>query len=344
MSDHVIPRRIALCEFDRLSDKVPKPREWTWPELVVKLTHHDVREEKDGGLWSPALYRLGATRGNDGVLEITAGVEDIDDGWSIPDAVALLERQGLEFILHTSHSHTSNLPKYRVVVPFEQPVPSMVWGIAWPRIAALFEGHIDRGTKDPARIYFWPSHPLGEPSEVRVGRGRPLDVWSLPAPLLPRTDVGPRRDFTTATVPSWNSSPQGFDEVLARLRSIPLGAEAAELVRALANGEATTDGWTGHLADWLTDSLVDIGLSDEEIERFHVHAERVRHTSTWADRARRVRGSGKRHRLRRETLREDQAFAEAEKRIEPVLRAPNRWVPVSRDLVTLAGRKRRARS
>lgn len=255
--------RCGIALFDRLSDNIPKPMVLRWDELVDLLRRHDIRQDKDGRLFSPTQYAVGARRGNEGVLALTAFVGDVDDGWPLNRAESVLGRGGWAFVIYTTHSHTAEKPKFRIVVPFLTPVPVVEWGRVWQQLNELVEGHLDPGTKDPARISFLPSHLPGAPSEVRVGQGRPLDVSAL-SPLV------------------------DIEAVCAKLEALPLGAEAAEIARRLQDGRITTDGWPGDANDWFVQMLVDAGLTPREVERFHRHADPVRHTSDWAARAKRI--------------------------------------------------------
>ncbi len=297
-------RRVAF--FDRLSDNAPKSQSLRWGELVALLRVHDVRGPKDGRLFSLTDYRNGATRGNDGVVRLTGFAGDVDDGWALDEAETVLRRGGWTYILYTTHSHTVEKPKYRIVIPFAAPVPSADWERVWAQFNELFGGHLDQGTKDPARLSFLPSHPPGAPSEVRTGEGRPLDVASLPLLI-------------------------DIEQVCGKLERLPLGAETAEIARRLHDGRITTDGWPGDANDWFVQQLSDAGLSAQEIERFHRHKEAARHTSNWADRAKRIARKGadgkpkKSFRLRRETLEKSPFFrviAEEVRKRRPVRPPP----------------------
>ncbi|MBI4871880.1 MAG: hypothetical protein HY814_09980 [Candidatus Riflebacteria bacterium] len=69
---------IRFVTFHNARDIRPVPESLAWRALVDRLTHHQRSERKDGPAWSPAVYRDGATRGNDGVVSLTAAVLDLD--------------------------------------------------------------------------------------------------------------------------------------------------------------------------------------------------------------------------------------------------------------------------
>ncbi len=291
-----VPSALKVAFFDRLNDTVPKVQSLGWNEWVNRLRTHDIRGEKDGPLFSLTEYKDGATRGNDGVARLTGFAGDVDDGWPLDEAESVLRRGGWAYTIYTTHSHTAEIPKFRIVVPFAAPVTAAEWERVWLQLNELFGRHLDPGTKDPARISFLPSHPPGAPSEVRVGDGRPLDVAALPLPI-------------------------DIDAVCAKLEALPLGPEAAEIARRLYDGRVTTDGWPGDANDWFVQMLVDAGLSPQEVERFHRHKESVRHTSDWADRAKRVSRKGadgqpkKTFHLKRTTLEQSPFFREVAEEI-----------------------------
>ncbi|MGB8409052.1 MAG: hypothetical protein WCE58_03985, partial [Gallionella sp.] len=106
-------------------------------------------------------------------------VFDVDVGVT-PEAVKSI-LGGFAYVLHSTWSHTPDKPSYRVIVPFTTPVPKQVWPQIWPRLNLFLGGINDPATKDPARIYYLPSHPEGRGDFfVAVGEGKPLDIADLP--------------------------------------------------------------------------------------------------------------------------------------------------------------------
>lgn len=154
-----IPDKLAVAGFQGAKDNVPKQFQLTWPELVARLSQHEEREVKDGYLWSPTLYRSGATRSNSGVVLLSCVVLDFDHGsTSWPTVRDWLG--DLAFVAHSTFSHTEELPSFRVAIPLVQPVLAEHWADTWRRVSAAFPG-CDQQAKDPCRIYYLPAHKPG---------------------------------------------------------------------------------------------------------------------------------------------------------------------------------------
>ncbi len=166
--------------FKNEKDNIPEAGRRTWADFSTRMQHHTPRKTKEGTkLFSPVKYKSGARRGNDGVEAITMAVFDVDVGVT-PEAVKSI-LGGFAYVLHSTWSHTPDKPSYRVIVPFTTPVPKQVWPQIWPRLNLFLGGINDPATKDPARIYYLPSHPEGRGDFfVAVGEGKPLDIADLP--------------------------------------------------------------------------------------------------------------------------------------------------------------------
>ncbi len=171
---------IAYSVFSNEKDNTPIAIHRTWADFAMRIQRHMPRKSKEGtGVFSPVTYRGGVKRGNNGVLSITMAVFDVDSG-ATPEAVKEL-LQGLAYVIHSTWSHTAKNPSYRVIVPFTTPVQKDDWGLVWQRLNLMLGGINDQATKDPARIYFLPSHPDGRDDYfVEVGEGRFLDPNVLP--------------------------------------------------------------------------------------------------------------------------------------------------------------------
>src|SRR5438270_141727 len=62
----------GVALFGSLTDTQPRARTVSWNEVITSLTRHKlVRTKEEAELWSPAVYRPGAERCNEGVVEVT---------------------------------------------------------------------------------------------------------------------------------------------------------------------------------------------------------------------------------------------------------------------------------
>ncbi len=177
-------RVVQISQYDSAFDKTPKTSVRSWQDFAELLTHRV--GPKQGPAWSPACYPPGLTRANANVQAVSCWALDIDDGWAPEEARRRIESLGLEYVLHSSHSHSDAVPKYRIVVPAEGPIPPERFALLYPGVVKLLaDGHADPQTKDAARLFYLPRHEEGAPFFVHRGHGRPL-----PVSLIPETEEG----------------------------------------------------------------------------------------------------------------------------------------------------------
>ena len=157
---------LAVAYFSRASDPRPRSELTRWPRLVEKLQTWDEREAKDGPLWSPTLYRPGATRGVSGVVHVSCLVADVDHTADV-SLIDALERvlSPYAYAMHSTWSWGQNgSVASRWVVPLASPVPADQFPPVWARWAAWLRGAgvaIDPACRDASRMYYLPSHPPG---------------------------------------------------------------------------------------------------------------------------------------------------------------------------------------
>src|SRR3979409_1193380 len=70
--------RVPIVTYRREADNRPAAMTLQWPELVARLSRHDVRAAKDGPACSPVTYPPGTTRAKANVEQIYALVLDVD--------------------------------------------------------------------------------------------------------------------------------------------------------------------------------------------------------------------------------------------------------------------------
>jgi len=166
------------------NSKTPKPiGAWslTVETAIAQLTKLLPASVKDGKAWGFHQLKEGTTRASKNVASVSAYVLDIDDGTPVADVEARLD--GLTYVIYSTHSHTPEKQKYRVVVFLSAEVSAVDWAAFRTAADARYSGgHNDAATKDPARLYYAHSCPPERKDAAfsKVKTGVLLD----PAPLI----------------------------------------------------------------------------------------------------------------------------------------------------------------
>jgi len=172
---------MIYCLFQNVKDRNPDQREADWQVLKQSLTKFSVRDTKDGKLWSPVCYSQGSTRGIKGVESVHALILDFDTGLDYEQFADDWREKGLEFVIHTTYSHSHGCPKWRAVFPLAYPVPSSDWPSVYKALSlAIGHGMADPSCKDASRIYYLPSHPPSGVGDSIVNNGKPIDPADYP--------------------------------------------------------------------------------------------------------------------------------------------------------------------
>lgn len=181
--------------------------------LFELLSTHVTPAAKDEiGLWSPTTFAAGRRLAEEAV-SVCAAVFDYDDG-TTPLAAAFDAWAPWARVVHTSWSHEPDAPRFRLVLPFVEPVPAVYWPRVWAWLAAEAErrgvGGFDPTSKAIGRFYYLPAaRPDGPPPAALVAAGgellAPPDPRTLPEPLATA------RGFRPGELPA------ALDPVVARL-------------------------------------------------------------------------------------------------------------------------------
>ena len=174
--------RIALAS--KAAAPEVHPKETSWEQLCKKLMTVEVGP-KDGPGWLPVEIDLGPRR-NDRVRSVSALVLDVETKNGVippsPDWLqATLEVLGFDSICHTSHSHSPENPRYRVVIRLAEPMPPTMLKQALAAIAHKMglADCWDRQCTDASRLFYRPRCP-----EASVHLFRAFTVKGRALPLL----------------------------------------------------------------------------------------------------------------------------------------------------------------
>ncbi|MDG3066795.1 primase-helicase family protein [Thauera mechernichensis] len=176
--------RVAVAIYVNEKLTVPKRQGLVeWDSFARRLLKHDIRHEKSGPAFGPHTLIQGGKRRNSDVINVSMLVIDSDNGVPLDDLAA--RYAGFQAAIYTTHSHTPDKTKARVVVPLLRPAPVKEWRAFLEGANAHFGRDIfDPATKDPARLYYLPSCPpeLAEHRRSMLLEGEFLD----PEPLIER--------------------------------------------------------------------------------------------------------------------------------------------------------------
>ncbi len=161
---------LTISLFPGVKSNRPTPKAVSWPTLAKMLTDFEVRETKDGPLWSPARYPKGKTRALPNVIDVSCFVIEYDSGIQPEEVRPLWE--AFTYALHSTFSSTRARPKFRVVFPLAEPVSAADFPGVHRKLRVNLGGpSLDDTVHDATRIWYLPSHPPGEPSFSAVHAG-----------------------------------------------------------------------------------------------------------------------------------------------------------------------------
>src|SRR5712691_4929695 len=209
LADRVLPQEpredhVHEALFERCRALRIEPPSAGRIDRLVRSAFHSFEERWCAGklryCWSPTRYADGATsRGNAGVLEVSALVFDLDRVPPDPERLA-----GVYWLGHTTYRHTPTAPRWRVVIPLATPVPAAQWRDVWRRARAALCPEADPSCKDRSRQYYPPSHSGGVTAKATCHEGALLDPSTLPA--LPAEPVRPELRRSPSAKVLWRTT------------------------------------------------------------------------------------------------------------------------------------------
>lgn len=147
-----------LSFFSGKTDNKAKPKRLTWMELAQLVDHPDVRDTKDGPLFSPAVFDRNK-RAKQNVKEVCALMLDHDHEADFDRDTQIWAALGYAVIAYTTYSHLrppDNEIKFRVFIPLIEPIPRDEYELLW-RWAAAQSPSADPSAKDSSRMFYTPA-------------------------------------------------------------------------------------------------------------------------------------------------------------------------------------------
>lgn len=153
-----------------------KSQKMTWSELVSKLAEPTVTNEtaaeyakmskadkgqkKDVGGFVGGYIPKNGRRIRGAVKERYLITLDADNPGEDFIVDLDMELGGMEYVLYSTHSHTADNPRYRVIIPVDRPMTPDEYQAVSRRIADnIGIEFFDPSTHQAERLMYWPSHP-----------------------------------------------------------------------------------------------------------------------------------------------------------------------------------------
>ena len=170
-----------------------KNRETTWAALLDRLRRCTVTREtvaeykamtkpqkgrvKDVGGFVGGTIRDGGHRKADTVTARSLVTLDIDYGTAKTADLVRDMLDGTAWCLYSTHSHTPEAPRYRLVIPLSREVTPDEYIPVARRVADdIGIDLFDSSTYEPSRLMYWPSCPSDGEYVFLTGEGAPLDA------------------------------------------------------------------------------------------------------------------------------------------------------------------------
>ena len=122
----------------------------------------DLSKGKDNTYYVPALFD-GNTRVTEKIEASTLIVVDIDASTKaqVNSSLFSIKKDGLEFIIHTTTSHTEKSPRFRLILKPNRNLSEREYRIANRIFCDKYSIHADPNSFKPAQLMFYPLVPIG---------------------------------------------------------------------------------------------------------------------------------------------------------------------------------------
>jgi putative DNA primase/helicase len=174
MKNHKMTLNFIGCR----QDKILEQQEVTWDELLNLLAGKFLRKgqmtlaecqtaleekrkaDKDGPAWIPgSVHDISAGRSQANMDKIFLLVLDLDEGMPLAEVKARIS--GYEAAIHSTFSHTREMPKFRVVIPLKEPIQAQKILKVFDHFQGRFDGLLDPSCgHDYSRLFYLPACPV----------------------------------------------------------------------------------------------------------------------------------------------------------------------------------------
>lgn len=137
------------------------------------MTREERGNVKDVGGFVGGVLKADGNRKNDNLECRTLLTIDVDEATALPEK----PNPRLAMIVHSTHSHTTEKPRYRVIVPLSRPCEPLEYSeVAHKMAEGIGLDEVDMTSCEPVRLMYWASAPKDAPILYHAQDGEPLDV------------------------------------------------------------------------------------------------------------------------------------------------------------------------
>ena len=216
---------LTLSFGRRATDNRPVARTLTFDDLILEFStpdlgrgalpaaeYHALRKsipeekalrdrEKDGPYFVPSRFKGDGRRCNDNVDALCGFSLDFDSGCTTEaDIRRLLD--GYTYLAYTSYSHQEDLEKWRVLVPYREPIARDHHHAVYRHFQDRFAGDVDPHCATPSQFWYTPACPPDAADLFRSfhALGELFDPGMIPDAVAPGCSPSPNSLGTATTV------------------------------------------------------------------------------------------------------------------------------------------------
>lgn len=193
----------------------PQVETRTWQQICRNFQNPQVRFEKDGLLFSPALFEP-SYRLKENVKELSLLCFDVDHNADFERTQKAFDLLDCAYAIYSTHSHLRKTdknpnaePRYRVVLPLSCPISANDFPNLWQYAKQQTGLPFDESAKDASRMYYTPvkAEPTA-PYEFYIKEGDFLDWQKLPLDAF--AESKPPLNAKNANGENYNGNGQNF--------------------------------------------------------------------------------------------------------------------------------------
>ena len=209
-----LDREITICFGERAVDAHPLPRTLSLRQLIdefstpattrgtlsakeyhaldpaIKEQKEIKQREKDGQYFVVGTFSGDGRRLKENIQRLQGFALDFDSGKTTKEIIES-RLAGYTYIAYTSYSHRENHEKWRVVIPYSDPITPEQHAAVYSHFQHVFDGDLDSHCENPSQLWYTPAcphdaegdyqcfHSLGKLFDASIAKATPTDDADL---------------------------------------------------------------------------------------------------------------------------------------------------------------------